>query len=258
MDEWTRDLLTAVREGRVDPDEALEQLQTRPGAAPDPVRLELPVSRVALRVGSRHVRVVGDPSVTTVSVEGPHEITQEGDQLVITGSWDHMRGSGDGDGFVLTPFRRFMKVAGKHLVVRVNPALAVEADVAAGSVTVEGVPHVALLRVVAGSARATGLTEPFEVAVQAGSATIEACPRHGTSQVRCETGSVSLRLLPGSDVRVQAHAELGKVTLPKGTAGDKRPRASGAAVHQTSVIGAGTATLDIDVTLGGVDVRSDA
>ncbi len=207
--------------------------------------------RLLVRATARSVRVIADQAVATVHVEGPHRTTRDGDLVRVEsdlaapepGSWSQERPA--------TWWRSFVQTGalGERLVVRVNPELAVEAEVTAGSLDAVGLTHGLRFRVTAGSVRTRDCTGTVDGVVQAGSAKLELRPT-GASRVRCESGSVDLRLLPGSDATVRADVELGELKVY-----DAEGTAVKAAGRDSVVVGTGTATVALDVVMGSAKVR---
>jgi hypothetical protein len=198
------------------------------------------VSRLALRLASYKVRLVADPSVATLVVDGPHSLHSEGQTLVLTGEPSGrladgayvMRNPGPSWRDLTTWFRAWDE---RVVTVRVRPDLPVEVDLTAGSLHSDGAALVKV-RVAAGSAKVLAATAPLDLLVQAGSASIEARPTSGVWRLRAESGSLNLRLAPDSDVRLRAEAQMGKVS-GLGSTGDL-------------VLGAGTARADLEVVMG--------
>ena len=94
------------------------------------------------------------------------------------------------------------------------------------------------------------MTGPIDLLVQAGSVELAMVPTSGRSRVRCESGSLKLRLGPGSDVRVATDVSLGKVavtpsSLAPGTDKDRRE----------FVVGRGAAQMDLSVVMGSATVE---
>jgi hypothetical protein len=207
--------------------------------------------RLLVRATARSVRVIADRAVATVHVEGPHRTTRDGDLVRVEsdlaapepGSWSQERPA--------TWWRSFVQTGalGERLVVRVNPELAVEAEVTAGSLDAVGLTHGLRFRVTAGSVRTRDCSGTVDGVVQAGSAKLELLPT-GASRVRCESGSVDLRLLPGSDATVRADVELGELKVY-----DAEGTAVKAAGRDSVVVGDGTATVALDVVMGSAKVR---
>ncbi|MGW0228710.1 hypothetical protein ACWDWO_10395 [Actinopolymorpha singaporensis] len=206
-----------------------------------------PTSRVRVRAVGRRVRIIGEPFVSTVAVDGPHVVRQEGDTLVVTSEGEF---GASLDGFTLMRTRSLRDVQervfdlGRELSVRVNPSLAVEVEVTAGSVNAERIPSLEQVRVTGGSARVRDVEGPIDVLVQAGSAQVEGRIHRGKSRLRAESGSLQLRLLPGSSVRVRPDVQLGRVQWePPGADRDEH------------VIGSGDGQLDLEVVMGMATVK---
>lgn len=314
MDTSLREILTVVREGRLDPAEAARRLDEVPPGA-DPVPTEVPVvaadvatpptaedtsrptspaatwsavtddvggrsaapppqraptppaaphalapppalasvddretTQLQVRSMMRRVRIVGDPSVATVSIDGGHELRREGTVLVCESN----RQLPFGDQFEFSPLgldRFRLHLAGKKLSltddisIRVNPAIDVDVEITAGPVTVD---HVGRLRarVTAGSLRVDDVTGPIDLHVVGGSAKIDTRLGVGTHRVRCESGSIVMTLRDGSDVRVRADAQFGRIVV-NGASGP------GATAAET-VVGTGAGRLDVEVVMGSV------
>lgn len=219
--------------------------------SPDaPVAAE--TTRLFVRATSRRVRIIGDPTVATVAVDGEHTARREGGTLVISGETGI--GAPD-DAFVLIAGGQWREVADRatrgilrdlELRVRVRPDLPVGVEVIAGSVHVERAVAVDSIRVTAGSLRATDLEGPVDVLVQAGSGQVSGRFKAGRSRLRCESGSVTLALDEGSDVRLQTDVQLGRVvTVPERRGRDR---------HRDIVVGAGAGEIDLEVVMGQVTV----
>jgi hypothetical protein len=260
-------ILEDVAAGRLDPAEASKLIDA---AAPKPADTARPaasqsaggkpappavpdIDRVMVRATSRRVRIVGDPSVATVSIDGAHQVRREGSTLVVTGEAEPIPTD---DAFTLLSGGRWREVAGRvqhgfgpglELRVRVRPDLPVGVEVIAGSLQVEGAKALDHVRVTAGSLRVRGAENPFDLLVQAGSAQVEALLTHGHTRVRCESGSLQLSLLPGSDARVRADVQLGRfVTDPERTGRDR---------DRDVVVGTGAAEIAAEVVMGSVTVK---
>jgi hypothetical protein len=253
MTDTIRTLLEDVAAGRVDPAEAarrLDELRTEDrgrqaeGAVGPPAVPE--VARLVVRGLSRSVHLIADPTVTTVSVDGPHSVHRDGSTLVVSGEVERLF-PGD-EAFSLLSSGRWRELLPRtqSMTVRARPDLPVEVEVTAGSLTSEDMRALQRVRVTAGSAKVKGATEPIDVLVQAGSVDLTLQPTHGSSRVRCESGSVKLRLAKGSDVRLTTDVQLGKLTVhpPTFARGDE------------VLVGTGTATLSLEVVMGSalVDV----
>jgi hypothetical protein len=217
-----------------------------------------PVTTVRVHASGRPLRVVADPTVATVTVEGPHNVRRDGATLVVDAP---IAGSADPAGSYRyerkTGFARWISQAtqaGIPLTLRVNPDLELDVEVLAGSLAVSGTHGPLRFSATAGSVRVFDCDGPVHGTVRAGSARLDVRPRTGSSSVRVETGSVDLRLLPGSDARVLARAELGEVKLrtPDGSTSRVVDREGS---HEV-VVGSGTATFELDAVMGSVLVRT--
>jgi hypothetical protein len=139
------------------------------------------------------------------------------------------------------------------LVVRANPDLEIELDMSAGAATVSGLRRRVVVEVSAGSLTLEDVTGPLDLRAQAAAVRVRGRLSEGASRVRCDAGTVSIVLEPGSDVRVKASCELGRVRLSN-EAGDWRGTGVGT---REMVVGSGRATLDVEATMGAVDVRAE-
>lgn len=251
-----KQVLDAVAAGKLSPDEAatlLDQIKAKedegkqqtqaPAAATKP-------KKVRIRAVGRRVKIVGEPFVTTVAVDGPHVVRQDGDTLLISSEGEF---GASLDGFTLTPPRSIRDVQqklmdlGRELSIRVNPALEIEAEITAGSINAERAPLLEQVRVTAGSARVRDVEGPIDVLVQAGSAQVEGKIVNGRSRLRVESGSLQLRLLQGSSVRIRPDAQLGRIQWDPPTRPGKE--------SDEQVVGAGDARLDLEVVMGAATVK---
>jgi hypothetical protein len=260
-------ILEDVAAGRIDPAEASRLIDEATPQAPQstaqtagptmggkPAPPAIPdIERVLVRATSRRVRIVGDPSVATVAIDGQHQIRRDGSTLVVTGEAEPIPTD---DAFSLLSGGRWREVAGRvqhgfgaglELRVRVRPDLPVGVEVIAGSLQVEGVRALDHVRVTAGSLRVRGAENPFDLLVQAGSAQVEARLTHGRSRLRCESGSLQLTLLEGSDARVHADVQLGRFATD--------PERHGRDRNRDLVVGTGAAEINAEVVMGSMTVK---
>lgn len=268
MSERTRrQILEDVAAGRLDPaaaalllDDAEEQAKTADasrddgggGATGEPPPPSVPaVDRVEIRASSRRVRLVGDPTVATFAVDGPHHVRRDGSSIVISSETEQLPGD---ETFVLLTGGRFHEVTERlhrglvqsiAMGVRVHPDLAAGAEVIAGSLHAEGLPRLDHVRVTGGSLRVTGVEEPIDLLVQAGSAQLETRQTHGRSRLRCESGSLHVTLGAGSDARVRDDVQLGRFIVRP-----ERVRKG----HEF-VVGTGAAEVDVEVVMGTVTLE---
>ena len=242
MDDNRRTVLERVADGSLTPEEALQVLDgTRADAGTRPPRrTPRDADRVTrLRVASELgvLSVIGDASVRDAVADGACSMRREGDTLVVTGDDDAM-GSYRAVGIDLGRRRRVM--------VRANPELALELEIAAGKAQVSGMRGPLRAEVELGKLVVAGFEGPIDVTVAAGKVELSGRLDHGTSRVDCEIGKVDIHLVQGSHVRVGGRAELGTVKLPGG----------GRDVDGRVTIGDGTATLDVSTSAGAVVVRA--
>jgi SHOCT-like protein len=257
MSDERRDILTAVAEGRLSAEEAAERLEELDRLqAPEP-RAETPVpgniSRI--RVSARYckVRVIGDPSVLEAVAEGPHDVRRDGDTLIIDS--DEEGELGHERSWFRFGERSWSRVRERHLSVRVNPGLALEADTTAGSLWLTGTRAALRVEVFAGSARLEDVAGPLDIVTHAGSVHVRSRLERGASRIRCEAGSVNVQLEEGSSVRVRARSVLGRVLLPE-PVGAMRGDSWGLSDSREVTIGGGAATLDIETNMGPVTLRT--
>ncbi|MBB6571492.1 hypothetical protein HPO96_28230 [Kribbella sandramycini] len=206
------------------------------------------VQRVTIRAIGRRVRLIGEPAVNGVAVDGPHVIKKDGDTLAINSEGD-MGVSIDGFSMLRNPTDLKAHVNGlaKELQIRVNPNLQVEVEVTGGSVNAERVPGLTRVRVTAGTAKVTDVDGPIDVLVQAGSATLDAQITKGRSRVRVESGMATVNLRRGSDVHVHTESQLGRVNWTGAVSGQSKD----------VEIGRGRAALDVEVLVGTAQISAD-
>jgi hypothetical protein len=203
-------------------------------------------TRLRVRAVGRRVRIVGEPFLATVAVEGPHVMRHDGDVLTVASEGEFQATL---DNFTLrTPNlrdlqERFVDLT-RELVIKVNPRLDVEIEVTAGSVSIERAPRVSHVRITAGSAKLRDVTGPLDLLVQGGSATIEGGISVGDSKLRVESGSLQVNLLVGTNATVTNDVQLGRLSWD-GESGGPAQR----------IVGNGAAGLRIEGMMGAVTVR---
>ena len=204
------------------------------------------VERVALRVIGRRVRIVSEPAVATVAVDGQHVMRRNGAVMEVSSDGEF---SASIDGFQLLRTRKLDDLKalsiGKELFVRVNPRLIVDAEVTGGSLTAENVIKLGRIRITAGSAKLTGVGQLEEAIVQAGQLSLQGAICSGQSRVRAESGTVNIKLDDDSDVTVKAESQLGKIAWSGGHTG----------AGDEVVMGEGRAKLDVSVVMGFGQIR---
>jgi hypothetical protein len=207
------------------------------------------VTNIRLRAVGRRVRVIGEPFLTTLSVEGPHVMEQQGDTYLVTS-----------DGELVPSLDKFqLRVPSvrevqerlvdltRELVVRVNPKLPLEIDITAGSLTVERVPRITSVRMTAGSAKVRDIIGPIDVHLQGGSITLEGPISRGESLIKIEQGQLNLNLTDGASVRVLLDGNLSRM-IWNGESGGSASR----------VVGDGAATLRLESIMANVVVKEAA
>jgi hypothetical protein len=232
--------------------------ETPPGHGPGTESTSPRAIRIA--VSYRSVDVIADPGVDQVSVTGEHTIRREGDVLVVeslqlpgfTEFESGSRGSGGAWAFIglsrSTAWARSMR--GGHVTVRVNPVLPIEVDSAAAALRVSGCEGGARLRLVAASLKVDRLRGQLDLEALTSSVKGTAAVT-GTSRISCESSSVKLALLPGSDFRATTGSNrLGKVVLP----GTQRTGPTG---QPESVVGNGEGSLVVEGVMSSIVISSD-
>jgi len=171
----------------------------------------------------------------------------------------------------------------RPLRVRMNPDLPLDARVEAGPLTIRRVRGPLKARVAAGPLVIEGFASPIDVRVAAGKVVASGRLDHGVSTIDCDAGKVKLHLEHGSDARVNASATLGKVDFggTRAARRDHRDDFNWAGVRDEfgnlsdlgdrlgrllnnafsdeheMVVGAGTAVVDIRVSMGSADISFD-
>lgn len=211
------------------------------------------VRRVAVRVTGVRLTVVADPTVDTAIAEGDHRIERTGDLLVVHSDLSRGEYSTETLPSTLRSWINAGLSAGRRLLVRVNPHLPLEVRVTAGSLSLSGMRAPVTATVDAGSASFVDGRGPLSVAVTTGSADV-AWEFTGRSMIGVELGSVSVKVLPGSDAVVTAEGASGTAQVRlKGAVGTKRGTATGGSITPVTV-GAGTGILTVAARLGSADV----
>jgi hypothetical protein len=262
MNDMRREIINQVASGKITAEDGAARLESLDLVeSPAPTEPAAPAATAATTSTARRVKVasvigsaeiVGDPSVAYAVAEGPHRARQDGDTLVIEqGPLDENDSFSFGFGDRRT-FINSMDLGRRKLKVRMNPDLALTAQVNAGSLRVEGVHGPITGEVLAGSCRISDFSSSLQLSVQAGNLSASGRLDSGASRVRCEMGNVTINLEKGSSVKVTARTTMGKVAVESGGA---EPVNLGQSPRQVTV-GSGTASLDIDCTMGNVRVSA--
>lgn len=253
-DQALQEILRKVAAGQLTPEEGTAQIEALHRA--QVAVAEVPIRTVRV-VGALHpLRITGDPEVREAVVSGLHEARREGDALVV-----RTNGLGPEDsGFNFRwPGRAGIPNFGsghperalRPIQVRMNPALALEVEMAAGLLSVSGVKGPIKADIQAGSAKLEGFASPFDLKVTWGTVSATGVLRDGQSRVRCEAGTVKIGLEPGSSVRVLARSTLGRISLPGEAAGLAEGWTMGGEQREATV-GGGQGQLDVETTTGAV------
>jgi Putative adhesin len=252
MKDPKREILTQVAAGTITAEEGAARLESLDAQAPS-----LPVIATAgrqVKVVSQFgsAEIVGDRSVAFAVADGPHRARQEGDTMVI----EH-EPIDDSETFSFGGSRRIVingsSIRRRQLTVRMNPDLALVANVQAGNVRVEGVHGPITGEVQAGNCVVSDFRGALNLVVQAGNFQASGRLDSGASKVRCEMGSVKINLEKGSSVRINAHSTMGKVAIE----GPGSQRAGIAQAGREVTIGSGAGTLEVECTMGTVKVIAD-
>jgi hypothetical protein len=262
MKDMQREILTQVAAGTLSAEEGASRLESLDAPTPS-TAVKVPSSNPPISAGVRQVKVlaqlgsaeiVGDPSVALAVADGPHRARQEGDTMVIehqpideddTFSFSH----GGSRKIVING----LNIQRRQLTVRMNPDLALTADVQAGNVRVQGVHGPITGEVQAGNCVVSDFRGALNVVVQAGNFQASGRLDSGASKVRCEMGSVKINLEKGSSVRITTRTTMGKVAIE----GPGSERAGIAQGGREVTLGSGAATLDVECTMGSVKVTAD-
>ncbi|MFV0429536.1 MAG: hypothetical protein ACK5KO_08950, partial [Arachnia sp.] len=219
-------ILDDLAAGRIDAAEAARLIDAERhkagGGAPDPEPEPAGptgvkgTARVSVRAVGRRVKIVADRAVATVAVDGEHVLRRQGDVLEVSSDGDLAPTLGGIS--MLRPPRSVDDLRGitltKGLTLRVNPAIEVDAEVTAGSLTTDGVPFLGRIRVTAGGAQLAGVRRISDALVQAGSASVRGPISVGRSKVHVESGSLQVALTGRANVTVRGEAQLGRISWP--------------------------------------------
>lgn len=198
------------------------------------------VARVRVRGNCRAVSIVGDPDVRTAVAEGAHTARLEGGVLTI----ESLIEPSHGFAFIRAPglrSRARVRMGADYvrpLMVRMNPALALDAQVDAGSMAIRSVRGPIRANTSAGAIRVDDLDGPIDLRVAAGSATVRGRLAGGTSRIECDAGKVTVHLTADSNVTIRGRVNLGQLMAP-------------------DVIGTGEGVLDVEANLGAIEVAVD-
>lgn len=201
--------------------------------------------RVSVRVTGKKVVIVVDPSVNSCHVTGDHVLRRNGDVIEVSAEGDlrpHL-------GAIKLPgplqFDVLRRTRSNELLVRVNPALALDVEVTAGNLQISNVARLGRVRLTAGAATITGFEVVEDALLQAGVVRMAGRITSGRSRIRVESGQLALKLDDDSNVTVVAASSVGRVSWSgqHSGAGDQ------------VVMGNGAARLDVTVVMGHAGVQ---
>lgn len=258
-------ILDDLAAGRIDAKEASRRIEAAKQAAAEPTVDDIPadaphettkkggpksggLARVSVSAIGRRVRIEGDPSVSTLSIDGPHALRRVGTVMEVN-STEEIGPNFQGFSLIRPP-RSLDDLRdiglGKELVVRVNPKLIVDAEVTTGGLRTSGVPRLGRIRVTAGGAALDDVHEVEDLLSQASGISVEGPISVGRSRLKVESGTLTVVLSEGANVSIRGEAKLGRISWPDG--GEK---------VDEYVVGNGSARLDIAVVMGMATIREE-
>lgn len=244
------EILQAVANGELDPQQASERIAALPPSAQDAgAALERqPVQRVVVRATGVRLTVLGDPAVAEAVAEGHHRMDRDGASLVVsTNPAEGMYSTQPQESSFLNWLTSI--VVGQKLVVRVNPGLPVQVQLVGGSLDLRGLRAGATVTVEAGAAKLEEGTGPVDVNVLSGSASLD-WVFTGENTVRVDMGSANVVVRPESDVAITAQATLGQAVVKTDEGLYKAVGESTATAPVT--VGAGSGALHAVARMGSV------
>lgn len=253
-----RPILDDLAAGRIDAQEASRRIEAAKAAA---VEHDIPadsatqggpkaggLARVAVTAVGRRVRIEGDPSVATLTIDGPHVLRRVGTVMEVS-STGEIGPSFQGFSLIRPPRSlddlRDLSL-GKELVVKVNPSLIVDAEVTTGGLRTVGVPRLGRIRVTAGGSSLDDVHEVEDLLSQAGGISVSGPISVGRSRIRVESGTLTIHLTKGANVAIRGEAKLGRISWPGGGEG-----------VDEYVVGNGAARLDVAVVMGMATIKTE-
>src|SRR5919201_4166284 len=176
MEDKKRAILGQVAAGTISPEEAAQRLDELERAQ-DAEALR----RVRIIGEAGQVEVFGDPDVKEAVVDGEHSVRREGDTLIIDTEPDEL---GPGFSFIRGEGFRVFGGAGGGVLIRMNPMLALEAQVEAGTFRVSDVRGPIQARIEAGSTIINNFGAPLELGGEARAGQAGRAPTPGGSRIR--------------------------------------------------------------------------
>lgn len=245
MRDARRAVLEQVAAGTLDPDRAVLLIGSSGSVSDDGIR------EVTVNASGVGLVVRADPGVATAVAEGPHQLRQDGDRLVLElpGAVDAAR-----PGWQLGRFRlELPRGSGERVRVRVNPALPVRLVLNACDAAVSGLRADLVVEASASSVKVTDHVGAVGGVLSAGSAAVSAVLARDCA-LECDMGSLALVLLPGSDAVVTATAEMGSAKIVGGHDATSGVEGSGLRTVHRAVTGTGAAAVGLRSRMGSIKV----
>lgn len=259
MSDEIRDLLEAVASGKVNPEDATEQLKTLKADLPEGASDEEPLKplrQIMVRGTAIKLKIIGDPTVTEAVADGIHTMTRSGDALIINSGPQRGEFSTDAP---KSPFMSWVSqmvdrvpTAAQTLTVRVNPNLHIRALVIGSTLDLTGARAGASLGIEAGSAEISDGFGPLIMDVASGSAKVD-WTFAGDSKIKAEMGSVKINVNPASDVTIVGESSLGQTTITG--AGTNESTSHEDSIITPVVIGKGTGSLSLLSRMGSIKAK---
>lgn len=202
------------------------------------------LERVRVSAVGRRVRIEGDSSIATLSVDGQHVLRRTGTVMEIQATGEI---GPRFDGFsIFRPTGTGLSdlALGKELVIKVNPKLIVDVELTTGGLKTVKVPRLGRIRVTAGGSSLEDVVEVQDLLAQAGSVSVEGPISSGRSRLRVESGNLNVHLTTGANVAIRGDSKMGRITWP----GDSHD------VDEYTV-GNGAARLEVSVFMGMANIK---
>jgi hypothetical protein len=234
-------------------------------AAPASARSDSPFADALAAVGTITGATAGAAGTGAGTTPGRSTLAVHviaGDVLIESGDVDepYLRGDSDdltlervGEGWRLSQIRTgwLERLPPADVDVVVPRSFGVALDVKAGNVRIRAVRAVTG-RMLAGDLDIDG-AEAVDLDKAAGDLDARLTLTSGSHRIRSKAGDVDVRLLPGSDVTIDAEARMGDVDAPRDF--DRRRRGVGASA--SGRVGGGTARLELRLTAGRIRIETE-
>lgn len=255
-----RSLLEEVAAGRLDPDEASRRLA---GITPPPEpSLGLPpglssgaaaaITRLEILADAMDLRVIADPSLDLIHVDGWLEVEPDGEVLRLRPPTRSPEGNAYRFGSIGGLMAGWLEgLNHRRVVVRARPDLAVSIAGSGSKLAIEGMQGGFTVRLAAGAFRASDVRGPFSLDLESSTAKLSALLDHGISRVRGLMSTVDLSLASGSDVAISAAADMGSVRID---GQGQKPRGSALRESIEATVGEGAASIDLSMQMGTIKV----